>query len=94
MINAKFPTSKVETPAFTVSKSLALVISLIVGAIFSISKPPTYALPGLTCRANKLELAVFPSSVDAPAVNTPVKSSFPTDVSTLSLEVNWKGLTV
>ena len=42
MINAKFPKSKVETPAFTVSKSLDLLRSLNVGDIFStsgISKP-------------------------------------------------------
>ena len=38
VIFAKLPTSKVDTPALTVLKSLALFISLIVGAIFSISK--------------------------------------------------------
>ena len=48
VIFAKLPTSKVDTPAITVAKSLALFTSLIVGAIFSISKPLTYALPGLT----------------------------------------------
>ena len=88
MINAKFPISKVETPAFTVSKSLALLISLIVGAIFSISKPLTYALPGLTCNANKLELAVLPSSVVLPLVKTPTKFSFLTDVVTDSFGEN------
>ena len=88
MINAKFPISKVETPAFTVSKSLALVISFIVGAIFSNSKPPTYALPGLTCNANKLELAVLPSSVVPPAVKAPTKFSFLTDVVTDSFGEN------
>ena len=88
MINAKFPTSKVETPAFTVSKSLALLISLIVGEIFSISKPLTYALPGLTCNANKLELAVLPSSVVLPLVKTPVNSLFLTDVVTDSFGEN------
>jgi len=34
VIFAKLPKSKVDTPALTVSKSLALLISLIVGATF------------------------------------------------------------
>ena len=63
---AKLPTLKVDTPALTVLKSLALLISLMVGAIFSISFPLIYALPGLICSASKALLAVLPSSVDAP----------------------------
>ena len=88
VIFAKLPTSKVDTPALTVLKSLALLISLIVGAIFSISNPLIYALPGLTCKASKESLAVLPSSVDAPEAYSPVKSSFPTEVSTLSFATN------
>ena len=85
---AKLPTSKVDTPAFTVLKSLAFLISLMVGAIFSISNPLIYALPGLTCSASKSLLAVLPSSVDAPEAYSPVKSSFPTEILTLSFATN------
>ena len=84
------PKLKVEIPALTVSKSLDLLTSLNVGAIFSISYPRIYALPGLTCSSNKLELAVLPSSVVAPAVNTPTFSFTVTH----SFPANWNGRTV
>ena len=71
LILTKLPTSKEVIPALTVLKSLALFISLNVGAIFSSSYPLTYALPGDTLRESKELDAVLPSSVVVSATNTP-----------------------
>jgi hypothetical protein len=42
------------------SKSLAFLTSTYVGAIFSISKPLTYALPEDTCSERRSSPAVLP----------------------------------
>ena len=94
VIRTKLPNFKLVVPELIVLKSLALLMSLIVGAIFSISKPPTNALPVLQDNDNKLLDAVLPSSVVAPLVNTPSKLSFFTSLLTLSFTSNVKGLTV
>ena len=62
----KLPISNVVTPALTVAKSLALFKSFNVVPIFSISKPWTYALPGLIETESNDSDAVFPSSVVVP----------------------------
>ena len=60
------------------SKSLAFLTSIYVGAIFSISKPLTYALPEDTCSERRSSPAVLPWLVIAPEPYTPVKISAPT----------------
>ena len=64
----KFPKSRLVTPAFIVSTSLAFRKSLKVSAVFSISYPRTKALPGVHATPSRSSLAVKPSSVDAPFV--------------------------
>ena len=84
VISAKLPVSKTVMSAFLVSKSRALLISLMVGTFFSISKPLTYALAGEILIASKSELAILPSSVVAPTANLPVFSFTVTHSSTLN----------
>ena len=94
VIFTKFPNSVFTEPAFIVSKSLALSMSLNVTPDFSISYPLTYALPGDIANASLSELAVLLSLVVSPVEYTPLKSTSLCLFVKPSLISNWKGLTV
>ena len=72
LMNTKLPISNVVTPALTVWKSLAFFTSTNDVAILSISKPLTYALPGLILSASKSLDAGKAPSVALPAVYAPI----------------------
>ena len=70
--STKLPTSTGVTEPLKFSKVLGLGKSIYFGAIFSISYPRTYALPGDTCIDNKSSVASPPSSVVAFVGYTPL----------------------